>query len=273
MVRAAILRIARPRARRAVWRHDGRARAPARRKWSATTCPLAPSLIRRRPSISASTSSPIALGPMADPVPADLTVALSMSGHLGVFSRVTYWAETGSTNDLALSMATRGEPEGVVVIADQQHAGRGRRGRDWFSPSGAGVYLSAIVRPQGAAGSVPILTLAAGVAAAQAVRSVTALPVGLKWPNDLVIGRPWRKLGGVLCETAGHGGRIDAVVVGIGINLLETRVPTGDRRPCHVDRRRARAAGRTCAVHRGDSRIVGVGRRPLSRGPTERYLS
>jgi BirA family biotin operon repressor/biotin-[acetyl-CoA-carboxylase] ligase len=162
---------------------------------------------------------------MADPVPADLTVALSMSGHLGVFSRVTYWTETGSTNDLALSMATRGEPEGAVVIADQQHAGRGRRGRGWFSPAGAGVYLSAIVRPQGAAGSVPILTLAAGVAAAQAVRSVTTLPVGLKWPNDLVIGRPWRKLGGVLCETAGHGGRIDAVVVGIGINLLETAYP------------------------------------------------
>jgi BirA family biotin operon repressor/biotin-[acetyl-CoA-carboxylase] ligase len=162
---------------------------------------------------------------MADPVPADLTAALSMSRHLSVFSRVTYWAETGSTNDLALSMATRGEPEGAVVIADQQHAGRGRRGRDWFSPSGAGVYLSAIVRPHGAAASVPILTLAAGVAAAQAVRSVTALPVGLKWPNDLVIGRPWRKLGGVLCETAGHGGRIEAVVVGIGINLLETAYP------------------------------------------------
>ncbi len=126
---------------------------------------------------------------------------------------------------MALSMATNGEPEGAVVIADQQQAGRGRRGRDWFSPSGAGVYLSAIVRPKGAAGSVPILTLAAGAAAARAVRSVAALPVGLKWPNDLVIGRPWRKLGGVLCETAGHGARIDAVVVGIGINLLETAYP------------------------------------------------
>ena len=159
---------------------------------------------------------------MADPVPTDLAAALSMSGHLGVFSRVTYRAEIGSTNDLALSLATHGEPEGAVVIADQQQAGRGRRGRDWFSPSGAGVYLSAIVRPQGAGGSLPILTLAAGAAAARAVRSVAALPVGLKWPNDLVIGRPWRKLGGVLCETAGHGARIDAVVVGIGINLLET---------------------------------------------------
>ncbi len=162
---------------------------------------------------------------MADPIPTDLAAALSMSGHLGAFSRVTYHAEIGSTNDMALSMATNGEPEGAVVVADQQQAGRGRRGRDWFSPSGAGVYLSAIVRPKGAAGSVPILTLAAGAAAARAVRSVVALPVGLKWPNDLVIGRPWRKLGGVLCETTGHGARIDAVVVGIGINLLVTAYP------------------------------------------------
>jgi len=62
------------------------------------------------------------------------------------------------------------------------------------------------------------VTLAAGVAAAVAVQSVCGLPVELKWPNDLVIGRPWRKLGGVLCEAAGQHARIDAVVVGIGIN-------------------------------------------------------
>jgi BirA family biotin operon repressor/biotin-[acetyl-CoA-carboxylase] ligase len=162
---------------------------------------------------------------MADPIPADLASALEMSRQLGPFDRVTYLADIGSTNDLALAMATNGAPEGTVVVADQQRSGRGRRGRDWFSPPGAGVYLSAVVRPLGAAGSVPILTLAAGVAAARAVRLVTALPVELKWPNDLVIGRPWRKLGGVLCETAGHGARIEAVVVGIGLNLLATAYP------------------------------------------------
>src|SRR5688572_19042482 len=101
---------------------------------------------------------------MADPVPTDLAAALSMSSQLGAFGRVTYRADIGSTNDLALAMATDGEPEGTVVIADQQQTGRGRRGREWFSPSGAGVYLSAIVRPKGTAGSVPILTLAAGAA-------------------------------------------------------------------------------------------------------------
>jgi BirA family biotin operon repressor/biotin-[acetyl-CoA-carboxylase] ligase len=70
-----------------------------------------------------------------------------------------------------------------------------------------------------------MLTLGAGVAAARAVRSVAGLPVELKWPNDLVMGRPWRKLGGVLCETSGSGFRIDAVIVGIGINLLVTAFP------------------------------------------------
>lgn len=163
---------------------------------------------------------------MTDLLPSDLAAALSKApARFGAFSRVIYRADIGSTNDVALEMATGGEPEGTVVLADAQHAGRGRRGREWFSPSGAGVYLSAIVRPRGAAGSVPMLTIAAGVAAARAVRSAAALPIELKWPNDLVIGRPWRKLGGVLCETAGPGSRIDAVVVGIGINLLETSYP------------------------------------------------
>lgn len=162
---------------------------------------------------------------MSDPIPADLATALAMSRQLGPFSRLAYVVETGSTNDLALSMAANGAAEGTVVVADQQRSGRGRRGRDWFSPPGAGLYLSAVVRPTASVGSVPMLTLAAGAAAARAVRSMTALPVELKWPNDLVIGRPWRKLGGVLCETTGSGSRIDAVIVGIGINLLATAYP------------------------------------------------
>ena len=72
---------------------------------------------------------------------------------------------------------------------------------------------------------MPLVTLAAGVAAARAVRALTSLPVELKWPNDLVIGRPWRKLGGVLCEAAGHGADVHAVVVGIGVNLRHVSFP------------------------------------------------
>ena len=70
-----------------------------------------------------------------------------------------------------------------------------------------------------------LLTLAAGVAVAEAVRSTTGLPVELKWPNDLVIGRPWRKLAGVLCESVGVGARVDAIVVGIGVNLRAAAYP------------------------------------------------
>ncbi len=163
---------------------------------------------------------------MFDPLPSDLALALQRAApQLGSFSRLRYCAETESTNDLALALAASGEPEGVAVLADMQRAGRGRRGRGWFSPPEAGLYLSTIVRPARSTGNVSLITLAAGVAAANAVQGVASLPVELKWPNDLVIGRPWRKLGGVLCETSGHGSRIEAVVIGIGINLLQVAYP------------------------------------------------
>jgi BirA family biotin operon repressor/biotin-[acetyl-CoA-carboxylase] ligase len=163
---------------------------------------------------------------MFDPLPPDLALGLQRAApQLGGFGRLRYCVETDSTNDLALALATSGEPEGTAVLADMQRAGRGRRGRGWFSPPEAGLYLSTVVRPSRSTGAVALITLAAGVAAATAVHGVTSLPVELKWPNDLVIGRPWRKLGGVLCETSGHGTRIDAVVIGIGINLLHAAYP------------------------------------------------
>jgi BirA family biotin operon repressor/biotin-[acetyl-CoA-carboxylase] ligase len=159
-------------------------------------------------------------------LPPDLAAALAeASPRLGRFRRVRFRSEVESTNDLALALAGDGEPEGTVVLADLQRAGRGRRGRAWFSPPGAGLYASAILRPAAPPEGLPLVTIAAGVAAARAVRSVAALPVELKWPNDVVIGRPWRKLGGVLCEAAGSGSGIDAVVVGIGINLLHAAYP------------------------------------------------
>jgi len=161
---------------------------------------------------------------MFDPLPADLAAAIDAArDRLGPFARLHYKALVDSTNTIAMTLAAAGEPEGTSVLADEQHRGRGRLGRDWFSPSGSGIYLSTIVRPRGPVRVVPLITLAAGVAAARAIHGATGLPVELKWPNDLVIGRPWRKVGGVLCETAGTV--IDAVVVGIGINLRATAYP------------------------------------------------
>jgi len=159
-------------------------------------------------------------------LPPDLAQALaSAAPRLGGFARLRYFAEADSTNDLALALAAEGAPEGTAVLADAQRAGRGRRGRSWFSPPGAGLYLSVIVRPAGPAETLSLVTLSAGVAVARALHASTALPVELKWPNDLVIGRPWRKLGGVLCESVGVGSAVDAVVIGIGINLHPAAYP------------------------------------------------
>jgi BirA family biotin operon repressor/biotin-[acetyl-CoA-carboxylase] ligase len=154
----------------------------------------------------------------------DLAAAIDAArDRLGPFARLRYKAAVESTNNVAMALAAAGEPEGTTVLTDEQHRGRGRLGRDWFSPAGSGIYLSAVVRPRGPVRVVPLVTLAAGVAAARAIHGAAGLPVELKWPNDLVIGRPWRKAGGVLCETAGTA--IEAVVVGIGINLRATAYP------------------------------------------------
>lgn len=157
---------------------------------------------------------------MTDPLPPDLAAAISGDR----LERIRFFADIGSTNDVALSLAEQGAPEGSVVLADTQHAGRGRRGRTWFSPPGAGIYASMVVRPATPA-EFTLLTLAAGVATAAAVRRATGLSVELKWPNDVVIGRPWRKMGGVLCESVGAGASIEAVIVGIGLNLRPAAYP------------------------------------------------
>jgi BirA family biotin operon repressor/biotin-[acetyl-CoA-carboxylase] ligase len=157
---------------------------------------------------------------MADDLPPDLAQAIPA----GRRDRFHYAAEIGSTNDRAIALALEGAREGTAVLADAQHAGRGRRGREWFSPPGSGLYLSVVVRPE-ARNEWTLVTIAAGVAAARAVIGATGLPVELKWPNDLVVGRPWRKLGGVLCESVGSGAHLDAVVVGIGLNLRSAAYP------------------------------------------------
>jgi BirA family biotin operon repressor/biotin-[acetyl-CoA-carboxylase] ligase len=163
---------------------------------------------------------------MFDPLPADLAAGLAAAAtHLGPYANVHYLAAVESTNDIALSMAASGAAEGTSVVADVQRHGRGRRGHAWFSPPGAGLYVSIVVRPEMSGGAPPLLTLGAGVAMAEAVTDATGLPVELKWPNDLVIGRPWRKLGGVLCETVTASGKIAAVVVGIGLNVRPVALP------------------------------------------------
>lgn len=123
----------------------------------------------------------------------------------------------GSTNDEAARLARAGASHGAIVIAASQRAGRGRDGHVWVSPPGAGLYLSIVLRPPLPAHDVPPLVLALGIAVCDAARAHGAY-AELKWPNDILVGR--QKLGGVLVESESQGGRIQWIVVGIGVNLV-----------------------------------------------------
>lgn len=122
-----------------------------------------------------------------------------------------------STNRIAMEIGDKGALHGTVVIADSQTKGRGRLGRTWFSPPGSNIYMSIILRPALEPKNAPILTIMASVASARALRNVTGLPIGIKWPNDLMASD--KKLGGILSETRSVNSRIIFSVIGIGINV------------------------------------------------------
>jgi BirA family biotin operon repressor/biotin-[acetyl-CoA-carboxylase] ligase len=122
----------------------------------------------------------------------------------------------GSTLDRLHELAARGAPEGTLVVADEQTAGRGSRGRAWHSPEG-GLWLSWLCRPAHPVG-VEVLSLRVGLAVAHALDALGGLPpVRLKWPNDVMIGE--RKLGGILCEARWQGDRLGWIAVGLGMNV------------------------------------------------------
>ena len=127
-----------------------------------------------------------------------------------------------STMDVAGKLASERSPHGIVVIADHQTAGRGRRGHTWESPAGAGIYLSLIWRPSATA-SLPLVTLAAGIGVRAGIAAATGLAARVKWPNDLVLGT--RKLAGILCEGVGIGTSDEVVIVGAGVNVMPAAYP------------------------------------------------
>ncbi|MEX1217861.1 MAG: biotin--[acetyl-CoA-carboxylase] ligase [Acidimicrobiales bacterium] len=138
------------------------------------------------------------------------------------FADVQWVAETGSTNKDLLLAAAEGAPEGRVLVADHQSAGRGRLDRAWIAPDGASLLVSVLLRPTLDPDELFLLTLACGLAASEAVTLVAGVQPGLKWPNDLVVADgPLmdRKLAGILAESHVVGDRIEAVVVGMGLNL------------------------------------------------------
>ena len=127
-----------------------------------------------------------------------------------------------STNTEAARQAALGVPEWLCVVAREQTAGRGRRERSWVSPKDAGLYVSIVLRPTLTPRDWPLITLAAALAARDALADVCGLEADIKWPNDLLAGG--RKLCGILAETV-EGARGRAVVLGVGINLTERAFP------------------------------------------------
>ncbi|MGE3886095.1 MAG: biotin--[acetyl-CoA-carboxylase] ligase [Vicinamibacterales bacterium] len=156
------------------------------------------------------------------PLPADLAdpLATLLSRRPDLSLAVRWYSEVASTMDEVSRMAEAGTPRGVVIGAETQSAGRGRRGRAWSSPPGAGLYFSYLARP---ARGFDLLTLAAGVAVRAGIAEATGLYAELKWPNDLLAGG--RKLGGLLAEAARLGTAEASVTIGVGINIRPAAYP------------------------------------------------
>ena len=156
----------------------------------------------------------------------DLDARLAACG----FGPVQWFESIGSTNTWLAERARAGAPAGLVAIADEQTAGRGRLGRTWIAPPGSGLLMSVLIRPSMPVDRWPLVALAMGVAAMDAAVSAGAEEARLKWPNDLIMAtRGDRKLAGILAELVMISGAqpdSGAVVVGIGTNV---------RRPPEVD--------------------------------------
>ena len=135
--------------------------------------------------------------------------------------RIHHFFKTDSTNRVALELGHAGEPEGTVVLAEEQTAGRGRAGRAWVSERAVGIYMTLLLRPRLAPVQAPLLTMMAGLSVHAAVESVTGLNVDLKWPNDLLIGG--KKAGGILTEMHAEPSQVRFVIVGIGLNVNQEK--------------------------------------------------
>lgn len=132
--------------------------------------------------------------------------------------RTVYFEESvASTQQIAARLAYEGAAEGTVVVAEEQTAGRGRLSRKWHSPKGTGIWMSMILRPTVPVHQAPQLTLLTAVSVAQAIEKYTDLSVGIKWPNDILING--KKAVGILTEMQADPDKINAVIIGIGINV------------------------------------------------------
>ena len=131
--------------------------------------------------------------------------------------KIYYYDSISSTMDMALQLGLKGSPEGTLVVAETQTKGRGRLGRDWFSPKYKGIYLSLILRPKILPNQASILTLFSAVSVCEAIREKTDLDIKIKWPNDLLLDN--HKLGGILTELSAEMDEVHFIAIGIGLNV------------------------------------------------------
>ena len=136
---------------------------------------------------------------------------------------IQHYFRVGSTNRAAMEAAAAGAAEGSVFLAEEQTAGRGRSGHDWYSEKSSGIYASILLRPNVPPSDVLVLSLATGLAVQSAVEEVSGIRPDLRWPNDLLLGN--KKFCGILTEMNAEPTRVRYVVVGIGVNVNQKSFP------------------------------------------------
>ena len=136
---------------------------------------------------------------------------------------VLYYESIGSTNAEAKRLGEEGAVSGTLLVADEQTAGRGRRGRGWVSPKGSSVYMTLLLRPKAPPESISMVTLVMGLAVTAAIRRISGLDAKIKWPNDIVV--DGKKVCGILTELSAEMTAVNYVVIGIGINVNTESFP------------------------------------------------
>ncbi len=155
----------------------------------------------------------------------DVSRCQDLCRHLGVESAglIRHSRLTSSTNDDALALARDGAPNGAVVVADEQRAGRGRRGGHWVSPAREGLLFSLIVRLGLPLEQIARLPLVIGLGVREVVARELSQPVLVKWPNDILV--DGKKLAGILVESLSRGALAEAAIVGVGLNVFSPEFP------------------------------------------------
>jgi len=175
----------------------------------------------------------------------------SLAGEI-IGNEIRYFAEIGSTNDEAFRLGWQGLPQGVVVIADSQKAGRGRLQRAWHSPARANIYTSIILRPGFAPSAAPRLTVMAGLAVAETLKIFCPGIIQLKWPNDVLI--EGKKVCGILAQMQTEADQISFVILGIGINVNMS----GDDLPSDIKNSATSLMIQTGSVHSREKILINL---------------